>query len=94
MAMITAIQTLADVKAFTRQLTAQGLNIHPDTDFSDYMRVSDNQPAYSSEEATRLNRLMQDCYAIADKEGFDIYEEMLAVFRDEMGFNQVCPFQS
>lgn len=87
--MITAINTLSDVQIFTKQLIAQGLNVHPDTNFSDYIRLADNQQTYSSEEAVRLNRLMQDCFEVANKEGLDIYEEMLAVFRDEMGFNQV-----
>ncbi len=89
--MIAAINNLADVKSFTKQLVSEGVNVHPDDDFSTYMHLQNNQPTFSAEKAEQLNALMQRCFYVADRDGFDIYEEMLKVSLEETKLNQLIP---
>jgi len=85
--MINKIQTLDDVKAFAKQLIAEGLNFHPDDDFNDYVNLKNNLPLYSNEEASIRNELMNKCFDVCELEGIDIYDMMLEVTLIETGMD-------
>ena len=56
--MITKIETSEDVKAFAKQLIAEGVTFHPDDDFNDYVNFKEDKPCYTKEEADLRNELM------------------------------------
>ena len=41
--MIAKIQTVKDVKTFAKQLIAEGVSIHPDDDFNDYVNFKEDK---------------------------------------------------
>ena len=45
--MITTIKTTEDVKAFAKQLIAEGVSFHPDDDFNDYVNYKVGTQMYS-----------------------------------------------
>ena len=92
--MINKIQTLDDVKAFAKQLIAEGLNFHPDDDFNDYVNLENNLPLYSNEEASIRNELMNKCFEVCELEGIDIYDLMLEVTLTETGMDALIPLPS
>ena len=67
--MITKIETADDVKAFAKQLIAEGVSFHPDDDFNDYVNFEENTPTYTKEEADVRNDLMNKCFEVCEKEG-------------------------
>jgi len=92
--MITKIETSEDVKAFAKQLIAEGVSFHPDDDFNDYVYFKENRPCYSKEEADLRNELMNDCFKVCEKEGVDIYGVMLEVTLIETGMDKFIPLPS
>jgi len=92
--MITQIQTSDDVKAFAKQLIAEGVSFHPDDDFNDYVYFKEDKPCYSKEEADLRNALMNNCFEVCEKEGVDIYELMLEVTLIETGMDKFIPLPS
>lgn len=92
--MITQIQTSEDVKAFAKQLIAEGVSFHPDDDFNDYVNFKENKPCYSKEEADLRNKLMNICFEVCEKEGVDIYDLMLEVTLIETGMDKIIPLPS
>jgi len=92
--MITQIQTSEDVKAFAKQLIAEGVSFHPDDDFNDYVNFKEDKPCYSKEEADLKNELMNNCFKVCEKEGVDIYDLMLEVTLIETGMDKIIPLPS
>ncbi|MFA9391658.1 MAG: hypothetical protein ACERKD_17750 [Prolixibacteraceae bacterium] len=92
--MITEIKTTEDVKAFAKQLVAEGISFHPDDDFHDYVVLNENKPCYSSEEADLRNELMNNCFSVCENEGVDIYNLMLEVTLLETGMDNFIPLPS
>lgn len=92
--MITKIQTTEDVKAFAKQLIAEGVSFHPDDDFNDYVNFEENTPCYSKKEADLRNELMNNCFEVCEKEGIDIYDMMLEVTLIETGLDGFIPLPS
>jgi len=92
--MITQIQTSEDVKAFAKQLIAEGVSFHPDDDFNDYVNFTENKPCYSKEEADLRNEMMNNCFEVCEKEGVDIYDLMLEVTLIETGRDKIIPLPS
>jgi len=92
--MTNKIQKLDDVKAFAKQLIAEGLNFHPDDDFNDYVNIENKIPIYSNEEASKRNELMDKCFEVCELEGIDIYELMLEVTLTETGMDALIPLPS
>ena len=45
--MIIKIETTEDVKAFAKQLIAEGVSFHPDDDFNDYVNFKEDKPTYT-----------------------------------------------
>jgi hypothetical protein len=92
--MITKIETTEDVKAFAKQLIAEGVIFHPDDDFNDYVNFKENKPCYTKEDADSRNELMSKCFEICEKEGVDIYDVMLEVSLIETGMDKFIPLPS
>ena len=92
--MITKIQTTEDVKAFAKQLIAEGVSFHPDDDFNDYVNFRENKQCYTKEEADLRNELMNDCFMVCENEGIDIYSLMLEVTLVETGMDNFIPLPS
>jgi hypothetical protein len=73
--MITEIKSISEVEAFFKHLLEnESLNFHPDEDFRNYIHLGTKLPTYSIEEADFRNNLMQVCFKVCEREGFDIYE--------------------
>jgi hypothetical protein len=92
--MIREIKTIKDVLDFAKQIIDEGVSFHPDDDFNDYVYFKENRPCYTKEEADFRNELMQQCFAICEKEGVDIYETMLEVTLKETGMDKFIPLPS
>lgn len=92
--MITKIETTEDVKAFAKQLIAEGVSFHPDDDFYDYVNYKTGIQTYSKEEADFRNELMNKCFEVCEKEGMDIYSVMLEVSLIETGWDKYIPLPS
>jgi hypothetical protein len=92
--MITKIETSGDVKAFAKQLIAEGVSFHPDDDFNDYVIFKTGKRCYTKKQAEVRNKLMDECFAVCEKEGTDIYAIMLEVTLIETGLNKYIPLPS
>lgn len=92
--MITQINNLSDVKAFSKALIMEGTNFHPDDDFRDYVIKDSSKPAYSPKEAELRNDLMETCFAVCSNERVDIYDVMLEIFLKETGMDKHIPLPS
>jgi hypothetical protein len=74
---IRHISTIGDVKKFSNYLVNElNVNIHPDDDFSDYCKIGTNRQYFNEEEIATGNRLMDECFAVCEEQGTDIYELM------------------
>lgn len=92
--MIEKILTIEDVKQFAKQLTAEGLSFHPDDDFNDYVNIAAGAPSYSTQDAEIRNELMNQCFAVCENEGLDIYEIMMEEMLLESGLDKIIPLPS
>ena len=92
--MIPKIETLEDIKLFAKQIINEGVSFHPDDDFKDYVNFKTNKPCYTAEEAEIRNELMNDCFAVWDKVGVDIYSIMLEETLIETGLDKYIPLPS
>lgn len=92
--MITKVESLRDVREFAKNLIEEGSNFHPDDDFSEYINYELGEPCYTHEEACLRNKLMEQCFAVCEKEGQDIYSYMMDILLEETGLVKIIPFQS
>ena len=92
--MIIKIETVDDVKAFAKQLIAEEVSFHPDDDFNNYVNFKKNISTYTREEADFRNGLMNQCFEVCEKDGFDIYAVMLEVSLIETGLDKFIPLPS
>jgi hypothetical protein len=92
--MITRIGTLEDVKIFVKQLVEEGLNYHPDDDFSQYINIQTDEPTYSPEQASLRNELNIQCFEVCEVLGVDIYDVAQEVFLIETGLDKYIPLPS
>lgn len=72
--MIMTIKTMDDVKTFFQQLLEEGLNFHPDEDFTNYINCETREDTYSRTEAELRNRLMDEAFEICEQNNLCIYE--------------------
>lgn len=80
--MVTEIQTINDVIAFAKHLVeVERLSFHPDDDFRDYVNIETQEPFYTDEEALFRNKLMDDCFAVCNKDNIEIYEVLLPIIQ-------------
>lgn len=70
----TKVKTLQDVRDFFKELNAVIVSFDPDDDIGDCIAFKDDTPSFPKEEAIRLNTLLDDCFAICEEKGVDIYE--------------------
>ncbi len=92
--MLTQVQNLEDVATFAKQLITEKVSFHPDDDFKDYIFYKTGTPCYTKNEADQRNKLMEDCFAVCEKEGADIYNLMLEVSLIETGMDKFIPLPS
>ena len=89
--MFKQINTSNDVVAFAKQLINEGVNFHPDDDFKNYINLETDEPTYSNEEAELRNELMNQCFAVCEKNGVDIYDTMIEVALKETSLDKFTP---
>lgn len=70
--MFKRINTPAQVKSFASMLINEGINLHPDTDFGDYINLKTGEPSFTKEEAALRNKLMDQCRSVCSKNEIDI----------------------
>lgn len=72
--MVHTIKTENDLREMlTEVISYLGWAFHPDDPMADYVHRSTGEPSYSSDEAMRLDRLMDEAFAFCEKQGIDIY---------------------
>lgn len=72
--MIQTIKTIDDVRTFFQQLLEEGLNFHPDEDFTNYINCETREDTYSTEETDLRNRLMDEAFVVCEQNKVCIYE--------------------
>ncbi len=60
--MITKINSIEDIKLFSKQIIDESVSFHPDDDFNDYVNLKTNEPSYTKEQAEVRNNLMNECF--------------------------------
>ena len=88
------IETMDDVAIFTKELVAEGVNIHPDDDFRDMFNRETEEPTYTDAEADTRNSLMEHCFQVCEQNSIDIYDFMLEIYLTETGLNKYIPLPS
>jgi hypothetical protein len=88
------IVNLNDVTIFFHDLVKEGVNAHPDEDFSQYINSETEEPTFSPEEADLRNRLMNKSFDVCEAAGIDIYDLMQEIYLKETGLDQFIPFPS
>jgi len=78
--MIQEIKSINDVKIFFRELLEEGLNFHPDESFENYVNVKTRLATYTSEDAEKRSRLLDEAFNVCKKSRTDIYELCMEVF--------------
>ena len=79
------IKTAADVKEFFLYLVQEkGLNLHPDTDFSEYIDLETGKTTFSGNEINRYNTLMDDSFSICERDNVDIYDLSFTILKGRL----------
>jgi hypothetical protein len=69
------IETIQDVKDFAEYIkVVDDAAISPDDSFSEYVCYKTMEPTYTKEQAQERDKLMEQCFAVCEREGVDIYE--------------------
>jgi hypothetical protein len=92
--MLNKIETIVDVKFFANQIINEGVNLHTDDDFNDYVNFKTNAPSYAPDEAEVRNNLINQCSEKCNQAGVDIYEIMLEETLTETGLDKFIQFPS
>lgn len=92
--MLKQIKTTKDAVAFAKQLIKEGVNFHPDDDFNNYINLETQEPTYTKAEANFRNELMNQCFAVYEKNGVDVYDTMSEVVLKETGLDKFIPLPS
>lgn len=87
--MLKEIKKVSDVKKFASLLTEEGINFHPDNDFSDYINLKTRKPSFSKIEIAHRNSLMKQCFYVCKKNKVDIYNVMCRVYLLKSGLNKL-----
>ncbi|NTW70058.1 MAG: hypothetical protein HGB23_09470 [Chlorobiaceae bacterium] len=85
------IENLDDVAEFARTVIRNGVNLHPDDDFRNYVNLETGQQTYTEEEASAHNRDMVNAFSICEKCGVDIYGFMQKIMLVETGLDRLIP---
>lgn len=92
--MLAEIKNIEDVAVFTMQLVDEGLNLHPDEDFDNYISIITGEPTYTRPEAELRNRLMEKCFEVCAQSGIDIYSYMQEIILVATGMDKFIPLPS
>ena len=69
------INSIREVEVFFDYLLLElKVNFHPDDKFENYIDIKTNDPSFTATECILFNRLMDESFALCEKEGADIYE--------------------
>ncbi|MHB8205953.1 hypothetical protein [Mucilaginibacter sp.] len=92
--MIANIIVVEDVSTFFKDLIAEGINAHPDEDFSQYVNSETQESTFTAEEAEVRNHLMAISFNVCEKAGIDIYDLMQEIYLKGTGLDQFIPLPS
>lgn len=69
------IETIQDVLDFAEYIkVVDDAQISPSDSFSEYVCYKTMEPTYTKEQAQERDKLMEQCFAVCEREGVDIYE--------------------
>lgn len=84
--MIHTINTENDLRALLIEVIGYlGWAFHPDEPMTEYARRDTNEPSYTSEEAQRLDNLMDKAFDFCEQHGIDIYELSMEISKELHG---------
>jgi hypothetical protein len=92
--MITNIININDVETFFHRLLDEGLNLHPDEDFMNYVNTDTSLPTYTNYEAVERNHQMELSFEVCEKANVDIYDLALEIFLKRTGLDKYIPLPS
>ncbi len=72
------IESEADVKRFFEALVDGGINFHPDTDFDFYVDLKTDARIFDEDEASVLNRAMEDTFNVPDCDPYAVGADVLS----------------
>jgi hypothetical protein len=86
--MLKQIKTEKDVVSFAKQLIIKGINFHPDNDFNHYIYLETQEATHTKDQADFRNELINQCFAVCEINGIDIYDIMSEVALKEIGMDK------
>jgi hypothetical protein len=92
--MLQKIEKLEDVAEFIHNLVEEGVNAHPDEDFSQYINIETDEPIYTSDESNLRNRLINKSFDVCEEAGIDIYDLTQEIYLKETRLNEFIPLPS
>lgn len=92
--MIDTIRNIKDVEHFFNQLIEEGVNFHPDDDFTNYIDGDTHQPTFTADEALLRNTLLDKSFTVCEAAGVDIYDIAQEVFLKGTGLDKYIPMPS
>lgn len=72
----TEVNSKEDCIEFAQELEHLGVVFHPDTPFADYIHLETGLPTFTIFDAMRLDKVLAMAFAVAERDGFDLYEVM------------------
>lgn len=82
------IKSVKDVEIFFHHIVFERkVNFHPDDMFEDYVSCEGGINTFTLEECAIYNRLMDESFAVCEKEKVDIYEIGLEELQGALGIN-------
>ena len=80
------ILSVKDVEAFFHHIVFERkVNFHPDDMFEDYVSCEGGINTFTLDDCAIYNRLMDESFAVCNKEGVDIYEIGLEELNNYLG---------
>lgn len=92
--MIQEIADIEDVSQFFNDLFDEGVNAHPDEDFTQYINAETGEDTFSPQEAELRNTLMSQSFEVCEAAGSDIYDLMQEAYLKRSGLDRSIPLPS
>ena len=84
--MIQTIKTENDLRAMLTDVIGYlGWAFHPDEPMTEYVQRDSGEPSYTSEEAQRLDNLMDKAFDFCEQHEIDIYELSIEISKELHG---------
>ena len=81
-----SIYTKKDLRdLLTEVIGCLGWAFHPDDPITDYVRRDTDEPSFTTEDAPRLDHLMDEAFDFCDQQGLDIYELSMEICKELHG---------